>query len=64
MRWRFTWTHEYSALGVLTLSHFMESIVRAFIDSKLTPLAILAALCLGVFAIVATPREEVSCCGK
>jgi len=36
----------------------MESIVRAFIDSKLTPLAILAALCLGVFAIVATPREE------
>jgi multidrug efflux pump subunit AcrB len=40
------------------LGHFMESIVRAFIDSKLTPLAILAALCLGVFAIVATPREE------
>jgi len=36
----------------------MESIVRAFIDSKLTPLVILAALCLGVFAIVATPREE------
>jgi len=40
------------------LGHFMESVVRAFIDSKLTPLAILAALCLGVFAIVATPREE------
>ena len=40
------------------MGHFMESIVRAFIDSKLTPLAILAALCLGVFAIVATPREE------
>ena len=40
------------------MGHFMESVVRAFIDSKLTPLAILAALCLGVFAIVATPREE------
>jgi multidrug efflux pump subunit AcrB len=40
------------------MNHFMEAIVRTFIDSKLTPLAILAALCLGVFAIVATPREE------
>jgi len=40
------------------MNHFMEGIVRTFIDSKLTPLAILAALCLGVFAIVATPREE------
>ncbi len=40
------------------MSHFMEGIVRTFIDSKLTPLAILAALCLGVFAIMATPREE------
>jgi len=40
------------------MSHFMEGIVRTFINSKLTPLAILAALCLGVFAIVATPREE------
>ncbi|HEY7320889.1 MAG TPA: efflux RND transporter permease subunit [Candidatus Binatia bacterium] len=40
------------------MHQFMESIVRAFIDSKLTPLAILAALCLGVFAIIATPREE------
>ncbi len=40
------------------MSHFMEGIVRAFIDSKLTPLTILAALCLGIFAIVATPREE------
>jgi multidrug efflux pump subunit AcrB len=40
------------------MHHFMEGIVRAFIDSKLTPLTILAALCLGVFAIIATPREE------
>ncbi|MFQ5846982.1 MAG: efflux RND transporter permease subunit [Candidatus Methylomirabilales bacterium] len=38
--------------------HFMEAIVRAFIDSKLTPLIILATLLLGILAIVATPREE------
>ena len=31
---------------------------RAFIDSRLTPLFILASLLLGVFAILATPREE------
>jgi multidrug efflux pump subunit AcrB len=31
---------------------------RAFIDSRLTPLLILASLLLGAFAIVATPREE------
>lgn len=37
---------------------FMEGIVRAFVDSKLTPLIILAALLLGAFAILATPREE------
>jgi multidrug efflux pump subunit AcrB len=33
-------------------------IARAFIQSKLTPLAILAALLLGAFAILQTPREE------
>ncbi|MBI4537400.1 MAG: efflux RND transporter permease subunit [candidate division NC10 bacterium] len=33
-------------------------IARAFIDSRLTPLLILASLLLGLFAIVATPREE------
>jgi multidrug efflux pump subunit AcrB len=33
-------------------------IAHAFIDSKLTPLVIVAALLLGVFAIVQTPREE------
>jgi len=33
-------------------------IARAFIDSKLTPLVILAALFLGVFSIFKTPREE------
>jgi multidrug efflux pump subunit AcrB len=33
-------------------------IAHAFIQSKLTPLAILAALLLGAFAILQTPREE------
>jgi len=33
-------------------------ITRAFIDSKLTPLLIIAALLLGVFSILETPREE------
>jgi multidrug efflux pump subunit AcrB len=33
-------------------------VTHAFIDSKLTPLVIVAALLLGVFAIIQTPREE------
>jgi preprotein translocase subunit SecF len=33
-------------------------IARAFIESKLTPLLAVAALILGVLAVVATPREE------
>ena len=33
-------------------------IAAAFINSKLTPLIIIASLLLGVFAIVKTPREE------
>ncbi len=33
-------------------------IARAFIDSKLTPLIVVASLLLGVFAIRMTPREE------
>jgi len=33
-------------------------IAHGFIDSKLTPLAIIAALLLGGFAILKTPREE------
>ncbi|MBI4862216.1 MAG: efflux RND transporter permease subunit, partial [Candidatus Riflebacteria bacterium] len=37
---------------------FMESVVREFVDSKLTPLIVIASLVAGVFAIVATPREE------
>jgi multidrug efflux pump subunit AcrB len=31
---------------------------RMFIDSRLTPLVVVASLLLGVFAILATPREE------
>ena len=33
-------------------------IARGFIDSKLTPLVIVAALLLGAFSILKTPREE------
>ena len=34
------------------------AIARTFIQSKLTPLVVIAALLLGVFAILITPREE------
>ena len=37
---------------------FAGKIARAFIDSKLTPLIVVASLLLGVFAIKMTPREE------
>src|ERR1700739_3602725 len=33
-------------------------VARVFIDSKLTPLVIVAALLLGAFSILETPREE------
>jgi multidrug efflux pump subunit AcrB len=33
-------------------------IARAFIDSKLTPLIVIASILLGVFAVVMLPREE------
>jgi multidrug efflux pump subunit AcrB len=33
-------------------------IAKAFIKSKLTPLLVVASLLLGVFAVLATPREE------
>jgi multidrug efflux pump subunit AcrB len=33
-------------------------IARAFIDSKLTPLIVVASLLLGLFAVLTTPREE------
>jgi multidrug efflux pump subunit AcrB len=37
---------------------FAGRVAHAFIDSKLTPLVILATLGLGALALVATPREE------
>src|SRR5512139_3050850 len=33
-------------------------IAKAFIQSKLTPLIVIASLLLGAFAVVVTPREE------
>jgi len=33
-------------------------LARTFIDSRLTPLVVVASALLGIFAIVATPREE------
>ena len=37
---------------------FAGRVARAFIDSKLTQLIVLTSLLLGLFAILATPREE------
>jgi len=37
---------------------FAGRIARAFIDSKLTPLIVGASLLLGLYSILATPREE------
>jgi len=37
---------------------FAGKIARTFINSKLTPLIVVAALVLGVYAVLATPREE------
>ena len=33
-------------------------IAKAFLESKLTPLLVVASLLLGAFAILITPREE------
>src|SRR5512146_1210869 len=48
-RWRTEMNHTLRAAG---------KVAHAFIASKLTPLAIIAALLLGGFAIWQTPREE------
>ena len=37
---------------------FAGKITKAFIRSKLTPLLVIAALLLGVFAVIVTPEEE------
>jgi len=36
----------------------MVALVREFVDSKLTPLIVIATIVAGVFSIVVTPREE------
>ena len=33
-------------------------VAQAFLDSKLTPLLVVASLLLGAFAVMVTPREE------
>ncbi len=33
-------------------------IARAFLESKLTPLLVVASLLMGAFAVLVTPREE------
>src|SRR5690349_8161493 len=42
----------------LTQQRLAGRVARGFVDSKLTPLVVLAALLLGAFAILQTPREE------
>ncbi|QXE90254.1 efflux RND transporter permease subunit [Geomonas subterranea] len=37
---------------------FAGKIARAFIDSKLTPLIVAASLLIGLYSVIATPREE------
>lgn len=40
------------------MSGISGRIARSFIQSKLTPLIVIASLLLGVFAVIVTPREE------
>ncbi|WP_298433223.1 efflux RND transporter permease subunit [Geobacter sp.] len=42
----------------MTRLGFAGKIARAFIDSKLTPLIVMASLLLGLYAVLVTPREE------
>lgn len=42
----------------MTRLGFAGRIARSFIDSKLTPLIVLASLLLGLYAVMTTPREE------
>jgi multidrug efflux pump subunit AcrB len=45
-------------LNNMTDLGFAGKIARAFINSKLTPLIVVAALLLGLYAVLVTPREE------
>ena len=56
-------THEMQTHTLKTKTHVVPlgmagRMARAFIDSKLAPLVVVASILLGVLAIVATPREE------
>jgi multidrug efflux pump subunit AcrB len=51
-------TDAKTAAGSSPPLHLAGHIARAFITSKLTPLVIIAALLLGAFSILQTPREE------
>lgn len=44
--------------GVHSVLRLAGKVAHGFIDSKLTPLVIVAALLLGTFAVLQTPREE------
>jgi len=47
-----------STNGASSALRLAGQVTHAFIDSKLTPLVIVAALLLGAFAVLKTPREE------
>lgn len=38
--------------------NIVDKITRAFVDSKITPLIVIASILLGIFSVIATPREE------
>jgi len=45
-------------IGSSTPLGLAGKVARAFIDSKLTPLIVIASILLGAFAVVMLPREE------
>jgi len=38
--------------------NIIDRITRSFVDSKITPLIVIASLLLGIFSVFSTPREE------
>lgn len=38
--------------------NIIDKITRAFVDSKITPLIVVASILLGIFSVLSTPREE------
>jgi len=41
-----------------TEHRFLGRITRMFVNSKLTPLIVIASILMGIFAVISTPREE------